>query len=607
MKALTKIQGFMPYILIVFLNAFVDLGHKILIQNTIFKMWDGQAQVILTAIINAMILLPFILLFSPSGFLSDRYSKHKIIQYGALVAVAATLLITLAYSQGWFWLAFGLTLLLAMQSAIYSPAKYGYIRELLGDEQLAEGNAVVQAVTIIAILMGTFVFSALFEMLIPDQYLSASDILRSLVGLGWLLVGLSVVEYWISHSLKQKKAGDNSQRFSMKPFVKGQYLKANLKSIRSHKTIWLSIVGLSMFWAISQVVLASFPAYAKDVLSMTNTVYIQGLLACTGIGILLGSLVAGKVSKAYIEIGLIPVAAIGIALTLLLLPLMTGMMGLASVFILLGFFGGLFIVPLNALIQYTADEDKMGTILAGNNWVQNVTMLSFLILTVVLASVGFDSVSLFYILALVAFVGAVYTVKTLPHSLARLVATVLFKQRYKVQVEGFENLPKEGGVLLLGNHMSFIDWAFIQMTCPRPLRFVMLRDIYETWYLKPVFKFFGAIPISRGKSKEALATVNACLKNGEVVCLFPEGAISTDGQMAEFKTGYERTVDGVDGVIIPFHLKGLWGSMFSKSKRGCPSVKKLTGFKRKICVHFGKALPMDTRAEGLREIVSKLA
>ena len=166
MARLSGIRGFMPYMIILFLNAFVDLGHKIIIQNTVFKTYDGQEQVVLTAVVNALILLPFILLFSPAGFLSDKYPKPRVIRFSALAAVGATLLITLFYYLGWFWGAFAMTLALAIQSAIYSPAKYGYIKELVGVENLASANGAVQATTIIGILLGTFVFSGLFELII---------------------------------------------------------------------------------------------------------------------------------------------------------------------------------------------------------------------------------------------------------------------------------------------------------------------------------------------------------------------------------------------------------------------------------------------------------
>ncbi|MBR9885713.1 MAG: acyl-[ACP]--phospholipid O-acyltransferase, partial [Oceanospirillales bacterium] len=608
MNKLSKMKGFLPYIVVVFLNAFVDLGHKIVIQNTIFKTWDGETQVILTAIINGLILLPFILLFTPAGFISDRFPKQKVLRYGALAAVAGTALITWSYFNGWFEVAFGLTLLLSIQSALYSPAKYGYIRELVGDEHLAEGNAWVQAVTIVSILAGTFIFSALFEHLYQPAFDSADAIIAGIAPLGFVLVGLSLVEWLVAGWLPAKRAGDERKSLMLGAYVSGRYLRRNMRAIHSSRAIWLSIVGLSLFWAISQVVLAAFPAYAKATLAETNTVVIQGLLAATGVGIVLGSMIAGRLSRNYLELGLIPVGAIGISAALLVLPSLTSVTGIGLLFLLLGVCGGFFIVPLNALIQYSARPSRLGTVLAGNNWVQNLCMIGFLALAVLFSLAGFDSEGLLYLLAFTAIGGAIYTIYQLPQSLVRIVIGALMKRVYRVNVIGFENLPKEGGVLLVGNHISWVDWAMVQIACPREIRFVMARNYYDTWYLKPFLKAFGAIPISSGSSREALASVNESLKKGEVVCLFPEGGISRTGQLGEFKSGYERTVEGVEeGAIVPFYLRGLWGSRLSRSHSEKLRENTSGGSKRNVIVAFGEPLPLDTKADQLKQKVSELS
>ncbi|HWV15296.1 MAG TPA: acyl-[ACP]--phospholipid O-acyltransferase [Cellvibrio sp.] len=608
MQQLFKIRGFLPYILVLFVNAFVDLGHKIVIQNTIFKIYDGQTQVILTAVVNALILIPFVLLFSPAGFFADKYPKHKVMRYSAWAAVVAVLVITLAYYQGWFWLAFAMTLALGVQAAIYSPAKYGYIRELVGDTQLAQANGIVQAITIVAILSGTFVFSALFEKMLEAVPLSnESSIISHIAPLGWILVGLSLLELWMAYQLPAKRDIDNSKHFSSAGYFKGSYLKHNLKIIISKRAIWLSIIGLSMFWAIAQAVFASFPAFAKEVLHETDTLRIQGMIACTGIGIIIGSLLAGKLSKNHIELGLIPVGALGFALLLGFMPALHTHLAMVITFTALGGLGGLFIIPLNALIQYHAKDDELGTVLAGNNWMQNVSMIGFLAATILLAYLGVTSAQLFFLLMLVALAGAFYCVYELPHSLTRIAAGTLISGKYKIDVVGFDHLPKTGGALLLGNHISWIDWAIVQIASPRPVRFVMLRSIYEQWYLKPIFKFFGVIPISSGQSKESLQQINELLKAGEVVCLFPEGAISRTGSLGLFHAGYERAIEGVEDVIIPFYLHGLWGSRMSRA--GSEKLRKNTsrGLRREVIVTFGKALPMTTTADLLKQKIFELS
>ena len=603
-----KSKGFAPYIIVVFLNAFVDLGHKIVIQNAIFKSYDGQQQVVLTAIVNGLILLPFILMFSPAGFLADKFAKHIIIRHAAFFAIVATALITFSYYQGWFWVAFGLTFALAVQSAIYSPAKYGYIKELVGNEKLASANGVVQAVTIAGILLGTFVFSILFESLLPEAGASnTGQIMTYIAPIGWLLVGLAVLEWLTSAYLPAKQQGNTGESFELRPYLKGDYLRRNLGVLAHNDAIWLSIIGLATFWAISQVMLAAFPAFAKETLQIDNTIIIQGILACSGIGIVLGSLLAGRASRNYIETGLIPVGALGIALGIAILPGLESAISMAIAFIAVGTMGGLFIVPLNSLIQFQASKEQLGTVLAGNNWIQNVAMMSALTLTVAFAMAGMDSVGLFYILTAVAIIGTGYTVRKLPHSLARILVTVILQRRYKVKVIGFHNIPRSGATLMLGNHISWIDWALVQIACPRPIRFVMLKRIYETWYLKPFFKAFGVVPIAAGQSSESLQTINGLLRAGECVCLFPEGAISRNGQLGKFHSGYERTLDGVEeGVIVPFYLRGLWGSSLSRADEGLRNARS-PDMRRDLIVAFGDPLPLGTGARELKQKVFDLS
>lgn len=602
-----KIRGFAAFITVVFLNAFVDLGHKIIVQNTVFKTFDGETQVILTAIINGLILLPFVLLFSPAGHISDRFAKTKVMRISAWFAVLITLLITYSYYHGNFELAFVLTFILAMQSAIYSPAKYGYIKDLVGINRLAEANGVVQVATTLAILLGTFVFSILFEQQLAGLIASSqTDILEAIAPIGWFLVAGSVIELALAYRLPLFKPSVATAQFDWRAYSRGHYLRDNLALIWRQDVIWLSIVGLSIFWAIAQVVLASFPAFVKSEMGITNTVVIQGLMACAGLGIVFGSSMASKASENHIEIGLIPVGAVGVALTIVILPMLSSPSLLAINFIALGFLGGLFIVPLNSLIQYHARENERGRVLAGNNLIQNTVMLLFLATTVALAQIGADIRLLFAILAVTAVCGAIYTIMKVPQSLVRYIVDQVFSSKYRLRVLGFDHFPETGGVLLLGNHISWIDWAIVQMASPRPVRFIMERAIYERWYLKWFLDFFGAIPISAGQYAEALAQVSELLNQGEVVCLFPEGSISRNGQLCEFKHGYEKAAADANGVIVPFYLRGLWGSSFSRSNDGLRAHRK-HGRKREIVVAFGQPLDIKTEAEALKQRIFELS
>ncbi len=606
MGKLFKTYGFTAYMVVVFLNAFTDLGHKIIIQNTVFKAYDGNEQIILTAIVNALILLPFILLFSPSGFISDRFAKHKVMRVAAIVAVVITILITLSYYMGYFWLSFILTFALATQSAIYSPAKYGYIKELLGNENLAAANGAVQSTTIVAILGGIFFYSIGFESLleIKDTYLSGAT-LQEVAHLGWFLVLGSLIELYFAYKLPNKSE-ETQVEFDKKRYFTGGYLKRNLKLITSHEMIWLSIVGLSIFWALSQVVLAIFPSFIKEYMDVTNAAVVQGLMALSGLGIIIGSLIASRVSRNYIEIGVIPLGAFGVFVCILLIPSLDSIIASGINFFLFGVFGGLFIVPLNSLIQFNSSKKRLGMVLAGNNFVQNVAMTIFLVGTIFISLFQIDVVYIFYILAVVALFGVIYTIRMLPQSLVKFILSILIAAKYRLTVQGLDNIPENKGVLLLGNHISWLDWAMLQMAMPRRIRFVMERSIYEKKLIKWFLDFFGVIPISSRGGKESLKKVAEYLNKGDVVCLFPEGTISRNGHLNEFKKGYEIAAKNADAVIIPFYIGGLWGTSFSRSNINFAESTKSRRSKD-VIVSFGKELDINIKADKLKSKVFELS
>ena len=600
-----KIGGFLPYAVVVFLNAFTDLGHKIIIQNTVFKIYDGETQIILTAIVNALILLPFILLFSPSGFIADRYPKSLVMRLAAGVAVAITLVITLSYYLGMFKLAFAMTFLLAVQSAIYSPAKYGYIKELVGNNFITMGNGIVQAVTTVAILGGILAYSILFESYLQGvEYHSSADILQHIAPVGWALVVGSMVEFLLAYRLPNTHV-ECEKRFDFSRYVRMGYLGENLRLLHKKEIIFVSILGLSLFWGISQVVLSSFPEYAKNTIGITNTIIVQGMMAIAGIGIVLGSIIAGKVSRNHIETGTIPLGAIGITISLFLLPMLTHPITHAVNFFLFGVASGLFIVPLNALIQYRSEEHELGMTLAGNNFLQNVVMFSFLMMTVLFALMGLGSVGLFYLMLLFAAAGTLYLLRKIPQSLVQFIILSIVSVRFRLKVLDFDRFPQTGGVLMLGNHISWVDWALVQMAVPRRVRFVMIRSIYERWYLKHFFALFGAIPISERGVKQAAMDIEKLLNEGEVVCLFPEGTISRNGHLGSFKRGFEKMAGNADAVISPFYLRGLWGDPLSRSSSRLKELRRSR--QNDVIIAFGEPMAIDSRAEEVKQRIFELS
>lgn len=517
MRKLFTIKGFTPYVIMLFLNAFIDLGHKIVIQNTVFKMYDGSTQVILTAIVNALILLPYVFLFTPTGFVADKYPKHLVMKYSALAEVVTMLLVIAAYYHGWFWCAFALTLSMAVQSAFYSPAKYGYIRELVGDNLLAEANGVVQAVTIAAILLGTLVFSALFELMLKAIPLdSAALILQVIYPLGIVLLLFAVLEWMLSFLLPAKRGIDASRHFSLNEYVQGRYLKDNVQVLKKKPVITLAIIGLITFWAASQVVLAVFPAFAKARLGETNTLVIQGIMACTAIGIVAGSLLAGRFSQNRIELGLIPVGIIGFALCIGLFPLVYTAAGFALLFITCGVLGGFFIVPMNALMQYLAEPGEMGNVLAANNWLQNLAMLLFLAITIGLSWTGVSGAMLFYLLMLAVLVPAVYAIMRLPQCLARWVYLWRSAGAGRCRVKGFSSLPSNGPALLLCQQGGKLDALLVQMACPRRVRFIIAEDSVDS---SDEVAATSLLLEKVSGPRQAIGAIAGYLQQGHLVCI----------------------------------------------------------------------------------------
>ncbi len=593
MVSLFKTKGFSSYIMIMFLNAMTDLGHKIILQNTIFKSFEGSTLIILTALTNALIILPFILLYKPAGNISDRYKKTKVVKYSALFAIFITALITISYYIGAFWFAFFLTFILASQSAIYSPAKYGLIKEMFEEKLITKANSLVQSVTIISILLGAVVYSLFFESLLSSIN-SPNEILKQISPLGFLLILCSIFEYFLA--IKLEKQAD----IKVTPTQSSD--EKILPLLKQNPTIWQSIIALSIFWGVSQIVVAIFGEYLKSSLKETNTIISQGLLSLSGIGIVFGSLTAGVVSKNYTEKGIIPLGTLLMSISLLFIPFLNSLWSLGGSIFLFGYGAGLFIVPLNSLIQIEADEKNLGKILAGNNLVQNFIMFLALIVTAVFGYLSISSKELFFMLFLIMTITGVYAMKKLLFDFVRFILKLFINLRYKLHIDSKISLDSHrGGILLLGNHQSLLDWAILQVAYPRAIRFVMDKDYYNLWYIKPIVEFFNIIPISTRGSKEALKGVSEALNNGEVVCIFPEGHLTQNGLIGEFQKGFEVAIKDVkDAKIVPFYLRGLWESGFSKAP-------KKTQKNKDFSVSFGSFMDINSTKEDVKREVENLS
>jgi len=604
LKEMFKIKGTYAYIIALFLNAFTDLGHKIIIQNTVFKMYDGEIQIVLTAIVNALILLPFIMVFTPAGFLADKFPKNKVMTFAAALAVVLTLLITFSYYMGWFEVAFALTFLLATQSAIYSPAKYGYIKELVGNKFISAGNAAVQAATMVAIMSGMGIFSFLFEMMLHD-YNSADEILKQIAPLGWLLVLNSMAEFYLIAGLPNKQRVPSERKFHFKKYLSGAYLRKNMKTITRKPSILQAILALSVYWGASQVAIAVFPEYAKSVLGIENTVYVNGVLGLTIIGIIIGSITAARFSKYFINMGLVPFSAIGMGVSLLLVPTFSILEPIAVLFFTFGLFSGMFIVPLNSYIQKHAPGVHLGTILAGNNFIQNIFMVILLGATTLLAYYGsINSSTLFIAVAVMTLLMAVYMTRKYQLIFAWFIGELLLSFRYDIKYQGAEKVPHTGAVILMSNHVSWLDWIILPFAVERRTIFMMERSIYNWPIAHSFFKWGEAIPVSSRAAKDAFKQVHKYVKHGRLITLFPEGSITRTEEIQKFQRGYEIAVKGEDGVIVPAYIGGMWGSRFSRSKKHF--VERRSLLRRKVTIIYGDPVPITTPADEVQKLVQAL-
>lgn len=603
MGKMFAIVGVTNYLIVAFLNAFTDLGHKIIIQNTVFKVYDGQTQIILTTIVNAMILLPFIMMFSPSGFLSDRFAKHSIMQYASLIAIVITLLITLSYYQGWFFVAFGLTFLLALQSAIYSPAKYGYIKELVGEKFITQGNGAVQAVTTVAILSGIVFYSAFFESIVGDKYNNSEDILKHIAPLGWLLVLGSLIEFYSASNLPNKMRKKSKKTFDFKKYTSGYYLYKNMKIITRKPEIIEAVISLSLLWSISQVVLAIFGEYAKSNLGITNAMEVQGVMALSGFGIIAGSFMVSSYSKYYINIGMVAIGALGVSISIGLVAFSSSMITIGFLFLLFGLSSAFVLVPLNSYIQHLSPNVHLGTIIAGNNFLQNIFMMVFLTLTTVFAYMGMNAEILFNIMFFVGIFLSYLVVKRYFMPTAWAMLNVIFSLRYKFVYEGVDNIPLSGGVLLLGNHVSWIDWLILQTPIKKRINFMMDKDIYNYKYFTPILKKAEMIPISPKSFKDAFKEASLRLKNSKVVAIYPEGGITHNGELSKFQKGYELLTKDYDGAIVPYFIDGMFGSVFARYKG---DQKRNLFCRREVTIRFLHPISKSTSSEQLQEIIQNM-
>ena len=590
-------RGFWALIVTQFQGAFNDNGLKFFVIFLILGQNPSTAQKDLGVfLIGNLFAVPFLLFSMTGGYLADRFSKRTVTIGTKLFEVAAMLFAIYAFYQGNPYLAYAVIFLASTQAALFGPSKYGLLPELLPPELLSWGNGVLELTTFLAIIAGTVAGSFL-----------AQEFHASPATVGMIYGMLSLIGLSASFLITRVPAGDPAKKFRLNIFGD---LGAQWRLVRPDRALKLAVIGNTYFWFLGALLQFVIVFYGREIMHLDETrgSYLQAALA---IGIGLGSFAAGYLSGGKIETGLIPLGGVGMAIfgCMLALPVLS----FAQVFCLLmalGFSGGFFVVPVSALIQHRPDEDKKGGVIAFANWLSFAgVMLASAIYSGFTHYLRVGLRTFFAVTAVCSLAAAVYTVLLLPDSLLRLLLWFATHTIYRMDISAAEHVPARGGALLVPNHASMADAALVIASTERPVRFLMFKDSYDHPLVKPFAKILGVIPISAQQGPRemihALREATRALQNGELVCIFPEGQMTRIGQMMPFRRGMERILKGLDVPVIPMHIDGIWGSIFSFS-----GGKFLWKWPRKIPypvrVTFGKPLPATVTSTEARQAVLEL-
>ena len=605
---LLKQRRFAPFFWTQFLGAANDNLYKnALVLFVVFHAVSlaGMSANTLVNMAGAVFIAPFVLLSAVSGQLADKYEKSRLIRFIKALEIGI-MLIGLAgfWTQSLSLLMLALALM-GVHSTLFGPVKYAILPQHLKPEELIGGNGLVEMGTFVAVLLGTI----------------GGGILVAIPGSGPILSGacavaVAVSGYLVSRGIPSTPAVAPDLRIDWNPFS-GTW--ANIVTAKRNRVVWLSLMGISWFWYYGSILLAQFPGFAKDVLGGNEHV-VTLLLALFSVGIGLGSLLCERLSGRKVELGLVPFGSIGLSVFALDLWLAsrhlhpTEVAGVVQFLakpahwrvtidlVLLGMFGGFYIVPLYALIQQRSEPTHRSRIIAANNILNALFMVASAGVAIGLLAAGLTIPQLLLVTGVMNAAVAVFIYGLVPEFLMRFLAWILVHTLYRVRSRGLEHIPEEGPCIVVCNHVSFVDAVAISACIRRPIRFVMDHHIFAVPVLSFIFRAMNAIPIAPEKEdaamkKRAFENVAEALAAGEIVGIFPEGRLTETGEMNPFRPGVVQIVAATPVPVIPMALSGLWGSFFSRSANG-QAMRRFRGIFSRISLTVGKPIPATEVAIG---------
>jgi 1-acyl-sn-glycerol-3-phosphate acyltransferase len=571
--SLLKKRRFLPYFVTQALGAFNDNLYKnaLLLFITFGSISAQGNSALLTNLAAGLFILPFFL-FSPiAGQIADKLEKSKLIRWIKALEVIIMGLAAVAILMNNISLMMLLLFLMGLQSAIFGPVKFALLPQHLNDDELVGGNGLVEMGTFLAILTGTITAGIFFGFEQAEYWIAGGIIFFALAGL------LS------SQYIPRAAANNPNLKINWNPFTE---LVNTLKQAQENRSVYLSILAISWFWFIGASYLTQFPNFARDYLGGSTQV-VTLLLTLFSLGVAVGSLLCEKLSGHKIELGIVPIGSIGMSIfgidlyfSVTGIQVINDMSAIAFMqqtenwrlmfdIAMVSASGGLFVVPLQTLIQQRSEEKNRSQIIAANNIVNAIFMVASAIFGIIALVIFELSIpTYFLILAVLNIFAAAYIYSTVPEFVLRFFIWMLTHTLYRINDKGLDNIPETGPAVLVCNHVSFVDAMLIAGSYQRPIRFVMDRSIAEMKGLKTFFKIAKTIPICSPKAdidtyENAFKRIKEELDDGELICIFPEGKLTTDGEVDTFKSGIERIIKESAVPVVPMALDGMWGSFFS--------------------------------------------
>ena len=576
--SLLRKRRFLPFFVTQSLGALNDnLFKQSLILAILYKLSIEGDRGIWVNLCALLFIVPFFLFSALAGQFGEKYAKDRLIRLIKLGEIAIMVVGAIGFAFDHLVLMLVALFAMGTHSALFGPVKYSILPQTLHEDELVGGNGLVEMGTFLSILAGT----------IGAGIMLSSNHYATVVSL--VIVSVAVLGYLASRAIPNAPADTPNLRLNWNIFSESW---ATLRmGLNQTPAVSRSVVGNSWFWFVGAIYLTQIPAYAKDWLQGDETV-VTLILTVFSVGIALGSMLCEKLSGRKVEIGLVPFGSLGLTVFGLLLwwhsgPLphslqaydWLGVLGFSQAWWVLfdilglGIFGGFYIVPLYALIQSRTAENERARVIAANNILNALFMVVSAIVTIVLLSVAKLTIpELFLVVSLLNIAVNTYIFKIVPEFSMRFMIWLLSQSMYRVQHKNLDAIPDEGAALLVCNHVSFVDALLIGGAVRRPIRFVMYYKIYNLPVLNFIFRTAGTIPIA-GRSEDeviyerAFRKIAEYLNDGELVCIFPEGKLTTDGSINEFKAGVARILEQTPVPVIPMALQGLWGSFFSRDPK----------------------------------------